>query len=403
MLFNLNSFLIAVSTALDYSEQEILHTTSHHSKRVAYIALRISQLLGLTQEEQFDLCSLALMHDNGLTQAFLNQRVLKKGSLKNISILEKMKDHVLISEKNVKSFPFLTDTKDVILYHHEFYNGSGFFEKSGDEIPIMSQIICCADAIDMKFDLLNATISSIDTIKNYINEQSNILFREDVSQAFLKLSSKASFWADLKDEQIIPSLENFLPKITIDISYEIIHDISTIFSNIIDSKSPFTAKHSNELMQKSQLIAKHLNFDAIHSLKFQIAANLHDLGKLAIANSILEKEAPLSSSEYETIKQHVVITDYLLEGIEGFNEIHEWASHHHERMDGSGYPFKKRASELSYEAKLLGSLDMYQALVEDRPYRKKMSHDKAITLMAEHAQKNLLDKESVRIINSVFS
>lgn len=402
MTFNLNSFLISLSTALDYAEREIMHITTHHSKRCAYIVLRLAQEMGLSKEECFDLCSLALMHDNGITQAFLAQNFLEAGSPNNLPLLEHLKEHCSIGEKNIASFPFLTKPKDVILYHHEYLDGSGLYGKRGEDIPLMAQIICFADDLDMHFDLLHTSVESVDSLYQFVSEYRGQLFREDISDAFMKISQKISFWRDLRDDNIILALKHYLPNFTVDIEPTELLAITAIFSLIIDSKSHFTASHSSDLMDKAALLGEHFKWDREKSIKFQMAANLHDVGKLAMPSSILEKNGPLTPEEFTTIKEHAYITHIILANIEGFQDIHQWASTHHERLDGSGYPFGFIAKELTFESQLLAALDMYQALTENRPYRKAMAHEAGIKIMFEHAQKGLFDLSIIKTLDHVF-
>ncbi len=402
MQFNLNSFLIALSTALDYAEREIMHITTHHSKRCAYIVLRMGQELGMTKEECFDLCSLGLMHDNGITQAFLRQTFLEAGSPKNLPLLENLKEHCSIGEENIADFPFLTNPHNVILYHHEYLDGSGLYGKKGDDIPLMSQIICFADELDMHMDLLNITVDNLDELHAFIKERSGTLFREDICEAFFRLSSKISFWRDLRDDNIIFALKQYLPLFTVDIDPTHMLAITAVFSLIIDAKSNFTATHSNELMDKAAMMGEHFKWDTDKKIRFQMAANLHDVGKLAMPSEILEKEGPLTTDEFEQIKEHAYITHTILGSIEGFGDIHSWAAAHHERLDGSGYPFGLKDVELSFESRLLATLDMYQALTEDRPYREAMPHSEAIKLMRANTHEGLLDSHIVDAIDQVF-
>ena len=113
MKINLNSFLTSVSKALDAVEEELLDTTTNHSKRVAYIALRLGEILKLNDKTLFDLCAYAIVHDNGVIQTY--QKISNKS--KNI-VTEDIKEHCEIGQNNIKNFPFLTKQKNIILYHH---------------------------------------------------------------------------------------------------------------------------------------------------------------------------------------------------------------------------------------------------------------------------------------------
>jgi len=403
MKFNLNSFLLATSVALDYAEKEILNTTTHHSKRCAYISLRIGLELGLSQEECFDLCSLALMHDSGITQAFYNQDLLKPGEKKNLLYLEKFLEHPRIGEKNVEEFPFLTSPKNVILYHHEYLDGSGHYGVEGKDIPLMAQIIGFADDIDKKFNLLDSNIDSLREVHRFVQEGRGRLYSEEIVDTFSILSDKISFWRDLCEENLISSIETYLPQIENSLELSDLLHISFVFSKIIDAKSPSTAAHSNALMSKAKDVAKFLDWDYEKSIYFQIAANLHDIGSLGTPRKILKKEHSLGFDEFEEVKLHVQLTHTILKSITGFEKVCQWASRHHERIDGSGYPFGITKEELCFESKLLACLDVYQALLEERPHRKEHSHEEAIEILYEHVQKKLFEKEIVDLIVTVFS
>ena len=104
----------------------------------------------------------------------------------------------------------------------------------------------------------------------------------------------------------------------------------------------------------------------------EAAGLLHDLGKLVIPNSILEKPAGLTTGEMAVIKQHTYYTFSVLSTITGFQMIAEWGAYHHERLDGQGYPFRRKAHEISLGARIMAVSDIFTALAEDRPYRKGM-------------------------------
>ncbi|MDX1294974.1 MAG: HD domain-containing phosphohydrolase [Sulfurimonadaceae bacterium] len=403
MTFDLSSFLLAVSTALDCAEQEIMNISSHHSKRCAYIALRIAARLDLSEEERFDLCAYALMHDNGITQAFLDQDWLEAGHEKNLKLMERFPDHCCIGEANVASFPFLTEQQNVILYHHEHYDGSGVFGKQGDEIPLMAQIIGFADELDMKFDLKKFTVTSLPELKDYVQSESGKRFAPEIVEAFLSICSSVDFWQALSNGEIQLAIERHLPEFVIFVDEERALAITEVFSRIIDSKSTFTAEHSKGLREKAKQVAQFLALPDEKNIQLQMAANLHDIGKLATPKCILEKPAELSGEEFVVMKDHVYFTHVILKDIQGLETVHQWASSHHERIDGSGYPFGLSECDLPCEAQLLAALDVYQALTEERPYRAKMTHCDAIEILSEHAEKGLFKEELVQVIDTVFT
>ena len=128
----------------------------------------------------------------------------------------------------------------------------------------------------------------------------------------------------------------------------------------------------------------------------EVAGNLHDLGKLAIPNSILDKPGGLTKEEMSVMKSHTYYTYLVINSIGGLNQIAEWAAYHHERLDGSGYPFHCTATELSTGARILMVTDIFTALAEDRPYRKGKTLSEVLRIMEfmvkdKHIDKDLFD------------
>jgi len=403
MTLSLNKFLFSISFALDLAESEIKCTSSKHSKRVAYICLKMAEIIGLSDKEKFDLCSYSLLHDNGLIESFCNfTSEYKSNRSEEYFELINFAEHCVIGENNIKEFPFLTKQKNVILYHHENFDGSGLFGKKADEIPLFAQLISFADTLDTNFDLLKICFDKKELILNYVIQNENILFSKEIVETFKILSESFLFWGDLEYFDEVNPLEKILPNFSIEVSLEKFLSITKIFSKIIDGKSKFTAKHSVDLEKKSLKLVEYFNLDEETKLKIQIASNLHDIGKLGTPNAILDKEGSLTNQELFEIKKHAYLTHSILDKLENFNDITKWASAHHEKYDGTGYPFGLTSDELGLEERIVSCLDFYQALVEDRPYRKSMSHEEAIIILRKNLSNYEIDIKIVDAIEIVF-
>jgi len=404
MTLSLNKFLFSISFALDLAETEIKCTSAKHSKRVAYICLKISNLMGLDDKEKFDLCSYSLLHDNGLIESYCNfTNEYEKDGAENYFNMINFSEHCVIGENNIKDFPFLTSQKDIILYHHENYDGTGLFGKKGSEIPLLSQLISFADIIDSTFDLTIIDYDKKEEINKFVFENEEKLFSKDIVKVYEKLSNSLLFWGDLEYFDEVNPLENILPDFSMEISLEDFLGITKIFSKIIDGKSKFTAKHSKDLEAKSLKLVEYFNLDEETKLKIQIASNLHDIGKLGTPNSILDKDGTLSNSELFEIKKHAYLTHSILSKIDDFSDITKWASAHHERLDGTGYPFGLTSNELGLEERIVSCLDFYQALVEDRPYRKSFNHNDAVSLLRKNLTDLEIDANIIDAIDIVFA
>lgn len=407
MLLNVNELLISLSQTLDFAEREVLPTHLNHGMRVAYISARIGRKIGIPERDLFDLISYALLHDNGVMaslrqtnrlgrEAPFNSAAVRAAAGSGAS-LEAAPSHCVEGEKNLESFPFISRQRNVILYHHENYDGSGFFHILGNEIPLYSRIIHLADSMAVWF----SDGMSPDKIMNAVVRNAR-LFDPDLSEAALELSAQVEFWLNQSDRFVQNALIDMLPQVSCELDYREIRNISQMFSRVIDAKSPFTGSHSRGISEKTGFICQYYEFDEITYWKMRIAADLHDLGKLAVPSSILDKPAKLDHDEFQVIQSHPFYTRKILERIDGFGDITEWASNHHEKLNGSGYPYGFDKRRLDFNSRILACVDIYQALTEDRPYRKAMSHAEAIQIMRSMAERELIEESVTEDMDSIF-
>ncbi|MCD2347095.1 HD-GYP domain-containing protein [Clostridium guangxiense] len=397
MKFSLNQFLMAISLALDFVEIDIRGRSTNHGKRVAYASLRIAEKMGFKNKDLYDIVSLAILHDNGICEASSN-------SLKGeINEEEHRIDHCIIGENNIVNYPFLKKRKNIIRYHHEAYDGSGFYRLKGSEIPLISQIIFFNDYLENKFELDKIDANNRREICNFVKEMGGKIFNPEICSIFLEILNNESFILDLKNNFIDMALNSRMNEFYLDLSLEEILNITDVFSRIIDSKSKFTRRHSKGIAEKAATMADYYEYDKEQKIKLIIAANLHDLGKLAIPNSILDSPKKLTEDEFYMIKSHTYYTRAALSQINGFEDITEWASNHHEKLNGFGYPYGKNGDELDFNSRLMGCIDIYQALTEERPYRKPLEHDTVMSIMNDMVQGGYIDKIIVKDIDFVFS
>ncbi|MBI4688364.1 MAG: HD-GYP domain-containing protein [Nitrospirae bacterium] len=149
----------------------------------------------------------------------------------------------------------------------------------------------------------------------------------------------------------------------------------------IDAKDPYTHGHSFRVARYSMDIAKKLNLpeDAVSDI--EIAAYLHDVGKIGIPGEVLRKKGKLTDSEYSTIKKHPLFTWKILQPIKLSEFITNAAVHHHERLDGKGYPFGLSADKISVPARITAVADVFDALTSERPYRKAMPLEESVDIL----------------------
>ena len=206
------------------------------------------------------------------------------------------------------------------------------------------------------------------------------------------MSRQESFWLDLGNPSYYQNFFRNVDDYTwMRFTVDDIIDIAEIFATIIDATSSFTATHSRTVTEVCSFLSRLRGFSEQEIKTMRIAGLLHDLGKLSVPNAILEKPGKLTAKEYVVVKQHPYYTYRILEQINGFETIAQWAAYHHETLDGLGYPFRLGAASLTLGSRIVAVADVFTALTENRPYRTRMSLAQAEKIMRTMVAEQKLD------------
>ena len=164
----------------------------------------------------------------------------------------------------------------------------------------------------------------------------------------------------------------------------------------VDSKHPLTAGHSDRIADYAVRLAEdlHLNDDDLEILR--IASLLHDIGKVGVPDFILTKPGPLTVEERAVVNQHPILGENLCAPLKSLRQVLPVIRHHHERMDGSGYPDGLRGRQIPLKARILQIADIFDALTTDRPYRQPMSREDALQVLSREAKYGWLDTSLVQ-------
>lgn len=403
MKIDLNEILYAVSFGLDAVERELLGIRPGHGKRLAALSVMIGKAIGLSPDDLVDLAAFSILHDNALTQVNQEELEYKKyNNCNGYSPRDFDMRRCIIGESNTRYIPFRTNNRDVILLHHENSDGSGPQGRTYDRTPIKAQIIHLADSLDHSFDLTNVTRDSHGAIIYYVKSNAGTLFSREISDCFCKFF-KYKHLTYLNFNNI----DNYLRKATKHFNDEYspqeVFNLATLIAMIIDYKSHYTFKHSSGVAVNCKKMGEFYKFPTEKLTKFYLAGALHDVGKLMISNQILQKPSKLDDEEFKQMKQHAIYTYEILKNIKNMNDILVWASHHHEKLNGTGYPFQLTEVDLSMEERLMTCCDIYQALTEERAYKKGFSHEEAITIMRKMVLDGEIDSSIVNNMDMVFS
>ena len=165
-----------------------------------------------------------------------------------------------------------------------------------------------------------------------------------------------------------------------------IFEIATSLAGAIDAKDPYTKDHSSCVSRYSEALARAINLPETEIERIRLGALLHDVGKIGIPETVLQKEGPLSDEEWKIMKQHPTIgAEKVLMPNASLRDLIPIVKYHHERIDGKGYPEGLSNGSIPLAAKIVAIADTYHALTSDRPYRKGMSIEKAISILEEGA------------------
>ena len=266
----------------------------------------------------------------------------------------------------------------------EHWDGNGKPARiAGNAIPLYSRIALIAQVADV-FQKADGE----DAARREIKNRSGTWFDPELAAVFHIVSGRPSFWDSLNSpdlDEIVYDIEPVHHAAVVDEDY--LDDIASGFAEVVDSKSTFTKGHSERVTLFADLIAAELGFTPERRRWLKRAALLHDIGKLGVSNTTLDKPGKLDADEWVEMKNHAVQTEAILSRIPAFQELASIASAHHERLDGKGYPKGLKSDEIVLESRVLAVADIFDALTADRPYRAAMPVSKALSIMAEEVGK----------------
>ena len=386
MRFRMDQFLLSLSAGLDAVEGELLGATTNHGKRVAILTTSMGRRLGWSEDELIGLAACSLLHDNALTEHY---HAMLLGDLRG----ESGRSHCIRGEENALQLPFPTDIRGLIKYHHEYSDRSGPFGRNAEEIPLGAQLMALAEDLDTHHNFHWQPDNLRDDLKEEITRKRGSFYSVRSADAMLSVLD-GELLDSLQDANIDEAFNKLIPLWVVDKLPSEMLDIAKIVASIIDYKSKFTAKHSLQIANRAFWMAHFYGYDRETCCQVYLAASFHDLGKLRVPTAILEKPGKLTEDEFQVIKNHVEWTYEMLENVEGFEDICRWATSHHRKLDGRGYPkLPDEYLELDFFSKMLTCIDIYQAVRESRPYHDGRTHRQTMEIMWEMAGRGEIDRQ----------
>lgn len=263
----------------------------------------------------------------------------------------------------------------------EHWDGTGRPEQlKHDQIPLFSRIALLAQVVDVfQFE------HDLDSAIAEIEARSGSWFDPQLVAHLVDISQRASFVEGLNAADIAERVMSLAPaRASVIVDEEYLDCIVSAFGKIVDSKSPYTAGHSERVAVYTDLIAQELGIEFAERQWLKRAALLHDLGKLGVSNAILDKPGKLDEQEWEAVKSHAALTEQILNYLKPFKEMAWIAGAHHEKLDGTGYPKQLSAEQIPLSTRIITTADIFDAITAERPYRGAVPVPKTLLIMQEN-------------------
>lgn len=365
-----------------------------HSRRVAVMAWRIGRKLGLAADESDDLLMAALIHDCGVASP------TEMATIVSSMTWPEQDHHCLRGGEYIKNCTVFRHLSPVVRHHHLPWREIRRADLD-DREKRLCNILFAADRCYVAY----AKAAALHGHEGLINHKQDILAELDalgadslspeVKEAFHLAARTDGFWLALHPDYL-DSLLSPLSRSTGEshsVSLGQMRNIATLLARLVDAKSHFTQDHSHRVSLIAASLAERLGLDGQTCLELEIAGLLHDIGKQQAPEAIIVKPGALTAGERAVIKRHTIDSEVTLSLLFPDSPIVGWSASHHEKLDGSGYPYGLAADELDSCARILTVTDIFQALTQERPYRGRMSCGDAVSLVSDMVSKGELDGE----------
>lgn len=416
----LSELMGALSHALDITEGQPVG----HCERCCWIGMNIGREIGLPEDQLWELYYTLLLKDLGcssnaarICELYLTDDLSFKRDFKTVgeslpqvlrfvlrhtglkaglaerfrSVLTIMRDGNEIAQEMIATrcqrgaeiarlLRFSEAVASGIYNLDEHHNGGGKPEGiSANAIPIYSRIALLAQVVDV-FHTASGTQAALEEV----SQRAGSWFDPQVVQAFQRVAQAPSFWNTLASTEInkmVFALEPAQYEVPLDDDF--LDDIAAAFGQVVDSKSPYTAGHSARVALYTDLIAEELQMSSERRRWLKRGALLHDVGKLGVSNSVLDKPGKLDDEEWKAVRMHATYTETILSRISAFSELAIVAGAHHERLDGGGYPRGLKADQICTETRIITTADIFDAITAERPYRGAVPIPRTLEMMGE--------------------
>ena len=386
--------------------QHMVHTISNavdlvgvsdvfHGRRVAMMAVECAKTLGWDSATQLLLFEGGLLHDCGVSSTSEHHSLIQEFEWKGANA------HCESGNLLLQAFVPLAHLAPIVRYHHSRWED---MTKLRVDPLIASQanlihLVDRVDALISGYYRDESLLLHVAEVRDVIERQRDRSFSSELVDAFLAASTPEAFWLQL-DQAYIPQFVEDMEKRQEPRcgTLQDLKQFAILIAAIVDAKSHFTAQHSFGVARLTRFLAQKCGVTGDHLELLEIAALMHDIGKLQVPDEILESTGPYSAAERAVMKKHSFATYQILRRVAGFEELALWAAQHHESLNGGGYPFHHMDKAISLESRIIRVADIFQALVQVRPYRNPMPVPQILELLRKMQDANEVDGAIVDLV-----
>lgn len=273
-------------------------------------------------------------------------------------------------------------TCEAIRSAEEHWDGQGMPQGlRGEQIPLLARIVNLAQTAEV-FE----RAFGVETAYDVAHTRRGRWFDPALVAAFDTLAHDSAFWDRLRGADTLSAVpENEVPTRVVFADELRLDTIAETFAKVIDAKSPYTARHSQNVSFLATRTATELDMTSREVRAIRRAGLLHDIGKLGVGNDILDKPSKLTPSESAEMRRHTQYTFEILRRVPRFERFATLAASHHERLDGSGYHIGLAGNELNLSMRVLAAADVCESMSATRPYRAALPISKVLQALREAA------------------
>jgi putative nucleotidyltransferase with HDIG domain len=273
-------------------------------------------------------------------------------------------------------------TAVAILDLDEHWNGKGNARSlQGNAISLLGRICGLSQTVEV-FCNAYGPLAALDVAQ----QRRGKWFDPQLVDALLTLKGDAEFWNRLASDDPLTELARFEPEDSVLLADEVCLDrVAEAFAMVVDAKSPWTYQHSTRMAEIAVGMAREFGCSPELQRDIRRAGLLHDIGKLGVSNTILDKPGKPTDAEFEQIRKHPDYSLQILQQVDAFKHLADVASAHHERLDGRGYHRRLSQTEVPWVGRVLAVADICEAMSAKRPYRDALPWEQIHGIMSKDA------------------